>query len=34
MFGARRRVLRTDLKAGELEILQGIMGRERPDLWS
>jgi hypothetical protein len=29
----RQELLRTDLKAGELEILQGIMGRERPDLW-
>jgi hypothetical protein len=30
----RQELLRTDLKAGELKILQGIMGRERLDLWS
>ena len=29
----RQELLRTDLKAGELTILQGIMGRERLDLW-
>ena len=30
----RQELLRTDLKAGEMQILQGIMGRERLDLWS
>lgn len=30
----RQELLRTDLKASELTILQGIMGRERLDLWS
>jgi hypothetical protein len=30
----RQELLRTDLKAGEMLILRGIMGRERLDLWS
>ena len=30
----RQELLRTDLKAGEMQILQGIMGRERLDLWT
>ena len=30
----RRELLRTDLKAGEMQILQGIMGKERLDLWT
>jgi hypothetical protein len=30
----RYELLRTDLRAGELKILRGIMGRERLDLWS
>jgi hypothetical protein len=30
----RQELLRTDLKTGELKVLQGIMGRERIDLWS
>jgi hypothetical protein len=29
----RQELLRTDLKAGEMQILQGIMLRERLDLW-
>jgi hypothetical protein len=29
----RHELLRTDLKAGEMQILQGIMLRERLDLW-
>jgi hypothetical protein len=29
----RQELLRTDLKAGELTILQGILRRERLDLW-
>jgi hypothetical protein len=29
----RYELLRTDLSAGEMQILQGIMGRERLDLW-
>jgi hypothetical protein len=29
----RQELLRTDLNAGELAILKGIMGRERLDLW-
>jgi hypothetical protein len=29
----RQELLRTDLSAGEMQILQGIMGRERLDLW-
>jgi hypothetical protein len=30
----RQELLRTDLKAGEMQILQGIMLRERLDLWT
>ena len=30
----RQELLRTDLKAGEMQILQGIMLRERLDLWA
>jgi len=30
----RQELLRTDLKAGEMQILQGIMGKERLDLWT
>jgi hypothetical protein len=30
----RQELLRTDLKAGQRKILQGIMGKERHDLWS
>jgi hypothetical protein len=29
----RQELLRTDLSAGEMQILQGTMGRERLDLW-
>jgi hypothetical protein len=29
----RQELLRTDLEAGEMHILRGIMGRERLDLW-
>jgi hypothetical protein len=30
----RQELLRADLEAGQMQILQGIMGRERLDLWS
>jgi hypothetical protein len=29
----RQELMRTDLNAGEMAILQGIMARERLDLW-
>jgi hypothetical protein len=29
----RQELLRTDLEASQMQILQGMMGRERLDLW-